>query len=367
MHIQRPGPACLASARPSACHPRGSYDLEVTSDQEALGLAGSIHKRRWRATGQKNQLELSYHYYRRGCDVGPSKDNGYTAINAAFVLDQLTDLEATDCAPAINDRRAEAKRIREALVDQVQEMLTTSPELAEDWWYLVTIAEAFFGLDRYDDAEVWLTKAKALPNTSDWEFRTTASQLATLHQLQHPGTASPNDPGAANAARVLDAFVDSAPLAKARLLAKWVWLCPAAAFARRFSISESLRSWPSWTFCRRVEVLSCVSGGSIVGAHYYLQLRETLETTDLERLTEARLREIFIEIVQDLAADFLAGVQTNMRMRVFANPFPLLRSVVDRAYTRTTRLGELFERQLFAKIWAHAPAAGPIGLCSSRR
>ncbi|HEY2841417.1 MAG TPA: tetratricopeptide repeat-containing protein [Pirellulales bacterium] len=334
---------------------RGSYDLEVTSDQETLGLAGSIHKRRWQATGQKDQLELSYHYYRRGCDVGPSKDNGYTAINAAFVLDQLTDLEA----PAINDRRVEAKRIREALVDQLQEMLTASPELAEDWWYLVTIAEAFFGLGRYDDAEVWLTKAKALPNTSDWEFRATASQLATLHQLQHPGTASPNDPGAANAARVLDAFVDSAAARESAFIGKVGLALSGGGFRASLFHIGVLAKLAELDVLRRVEVLSCVSGGSIVGAHYYLQLRETLETTDLEGLTEARLRDIFIEIVQDLAADFLAGVQTNMRMRVFANPFPLLRSVVDRAYTRTTRLGELFERQLFAKIWAHAPARRP--------
>jgi hypothetical protein len=44
-------------------------------------------------------------------------------------------------------------------------------------------------------------------------------------------------------------------------------------------------------------------------------------------------------------------VQTNIRMRVFANPFPLLRSIVSRSYTRTVRLGELFETQLFAKVW----------------
>jgi hypothetical protein len=62
----------------------GSFDLENTSDQETLGIAGAIHKRRWQATGQRDQLERSYHYYRRGYDVGPEKDRGYTAINAAW-------------------------------------------------------------------------------------------------------------------------------------------------------------------------------------------------------------------------------------------------------------------------------------------
>jgi hypothetical protein len=38
---------------------------------------------------------------------------------------------------------------------------------------------------------------------------------------------------------------------------------------------------------------------------------------------------------------------------VFANPFPLLRSIVSRAYTRTVRLGELLESQLFMRVWAN--------------
>ena len=45
---------------------RGSFDLDTTEDQETLGLSGAIYKRRWQATGQKDQLERSYRYYRRG-------------------------------------------------------------------------------------------------------------------------------------------------------------------------------------------------------------------------------------------------------------------------------------------------------------
>ncbi len=69
------------------------------------------------------------------------------------------------------------------------------------------------------------------------------------------------------------------------------------------------------------------------------------------RLSRDGLRDVYIAIVQRLATDFLAGVQTNIRMRVFADPFRLFRSVWDKAYSRTIRLGELFESQLFARIW----------------
>src|SRR4051794_6205093 len=70
------------------------------------------------------------------------------------------------------------------------------------------------------------------------------------------------------------------------------------------------------------------------------------------RLGEDEIRGIYSDIVRRVARDFLAGVQTNVRMRVFANPLPLLRSTISRAYTRTVRLGELIETQLFARVWA---------------
>ena len=59
--------------------------------------------------------------------------------------------------------------------------------------------------------------------------------------------------------------------------------------------------------------------------------------------------------VRQVSRDFVAGVQTNLRMRVFADPLSLLRSIVSRAYTRTVRLGELFESAIFAKVWKDAP------------
>ena len=181
------------------------FTLASSSDQETLGIAGAICKRRWQATGHKDELERSYQYYRRGYDAGLEKDIGYTGIDAAFVSDQLADIEADDGTPLVATRRGKAKDIREALVARLPPLRNTNSELAVDWWYIVTVAEALFGLGRYDEAQRWLLEAKAVPNVPDWEFRTTAAQLATLYQLQHRGTPSPHDPAAANAAKVLDA------------------------------------------------------------------------------------------------------------------------------------------------------------------
>ena len=330
---------------------RSSFDLETTEDQETLGLAGAIYKRRWQATGQKDQLERSYRYYRRGYDLGPKKDFGYTTINAAFVLDQLADIELADGGRGVIDRQAEAKAIRQSLVDVTPEIEKDSPFVTGEWWYVVTVAEAWFGLGEYEKAGSWLARAKALPNISDWEFRSTASQLATLYQLQHPGTIAPDDPRANEANKVLEPFLGSAAARESAFIGKVGLALSGGGFRASLFHIGVLAKLAELDILRRVEVLSCVSGGSIVGAHYYLQLREKMETADLEGLSEDGLRDVYIAIVRRLAEDFLAGVQTNIRMRVFADPFRLFRSVWDKAYSRTIRLGELFESQLFARIW----------------
>jgi len=61
---------------------------------------------------------------------------------------------------------------------------------------------------------------------------------------------------------------------------------------------------------RHVEVFSCVSGGSIVGAVYYLELRKKLQAKSDGELQQSD----YIEIVQNLEKKFLAGVQRNIRL-----------------------------------------------------
>src|SRR5262249_22050493 len=141
---------------------------------------GAIHKLLWQVTGQKRHLEQSYQYYRRGHDGNRREKLGYTSINAAFVLDLLASIDdreaASADAPAAAEHRGEASEIRKTLVDELAPLLDG------------TEGEAYFGLRDYENANTWLQRAKKL-NPVDWEFRSTAFQLASLYQLQHPFTA----------------------------------------------------------------------------------------------------------------------------------------------------------------------------------
>jgi predicted acylesterase/phospholipase RssA len=96
----------------------------------------------------------------------------------------------------------------------------------------------------------------------------------------------------------------------------------------------------------RVEVISTVSGGSIVGAHYYLEVQNLLRRKRDDEIT----REDYVEIVGRVAERFVEGVQRNIRVRVAASFAANLKMVFKPGYTRTLRLGELYEEELYSRV-----------------
>jgi len=97
---------------------------------------------------------------------------------------------------------------------------------------------------------------------------------------------------------------------------------------------------------RHIEVLSCVSGGSIIGTQYYLELRKLIEAKADGEIT----RENYVEIVQKIECDFLAGVQRNIRTRVLANPWTNIQMLLFPNASRTERVGTLYEKHLFSRV-----------------
>jgi len=96
---------------------------------------------------------------------------------------------------------------------------------------------------------------------------------------------------------------------------------------------------------RHVEAISTVSGGSIIGALYYLHAKRLLEDKTDEAVTD----EDFIEIIQQIERDFLRAVQWNIRMRTFVNPLKNLRMVLPN-YSRSDRIGELYDELIYRTV-----------------
>src|SRR5215204_401896 len=176
--------------------------LERTEDKETLGLAGAIYKRKWEADNRRESLEWSLRYYEKGYKGEPAReyaDQGYTAINAAYVLDLLAEQEAKAKPADAGRHRAAARALRERIVAEVPLLIEPPLDGAKPlakvmsnadfkgyWFFYSTVGEAYFGLGNYGAAHDWLvTRPEAANAEPDgWEFETTARQLASLAHLQ---------------------------------------------------------------------------------------------------------------------------------------------------------------------------------------
>ncbi len=97
----------------------------------------------------------------------------------------------------------------------------------------------------------------------------------------------------------------------------------------------------------RVEALSTVSGGSIIGAYYYLKVRQLLEgkRPGCPKPTPALYRTIMHEV----ESDFLEAVQKNLRLRLFDNPIKNYK-LAREDYSRCDRLAELLNEHFYDAV-----------------
>src|SRR5205823_9184872 len=84
----------------------------------------------------------------------------------------------------------------------------------------------------------------------------------------------------------------------------------------------------------------------IVGTHYYLELRKLLK----EKKDAHIERKDYIALVDRVERNFLAGVQRNLRTRVASNIVSNLKMMILPNHSRSLRLGELYEKEIFSKV-----------------
>jgi len=314
---------------------QGGASLATTTDPETLGIAGGICKRKWLVDGRRETLEQSLMYYERGAKQGIEADNGYTAINAAFIHDLVATMEGAE---------ADGHRRRAA---ELRGKILTTPLPKDTRWLQETLAEAHFGLRDYANAETHLKMAYEQP-VDPWEFETTARQFAALARLHDPDVRTNQDFVASRAWGVLRAaYGDSATKGAGSLFAgKFGLGLSGGGFRASFFHIGVLAALAERDMLRHVETLSCVSGGSIVGAHYYLEIRKLLQAKSDDEIT----RNDYIELVERLAREFLAGVQKNIRTRVAGSLLGNLRMAFQPGFTNSKRLGDLYEKHLYARV-----------------
>jgi predicted acylesterase/phospholipase RssA len=367
-------------------------NLATTTDSETLGLAGAIFKRKWEVDGQRQHLERSLFHYLKGYAQGApaqrqtdvigylrdsgdagkldaAKDRGYCGINAAFVLDLLAHEEEAEAkriglAPtSAAVRRAEARLIREEVIRSVPPLrgLPDGEWLNREWWFYATIGEAYFGLGRYGEALAWLKTEPAMArlrvgfeltdpaglDVPEWEYESTARQLARLARVQSDPGLTEEAFAQSDAGRALAEFLaGETDAVRSAFRGKFGLGLSGGGFRAALFHIGTLARLAELDLLRHVEVLSGVSGGSIIGAHYYLKLRHLLETKPDDEIEPSD----YVRLVREIEAEFLEGVQRNIRMRVLAEWFTNLKLFLWPGYSRTLRVGELYERELFSRV-----------------
>lgn len=351
---------------------KGEAGLAGSRNPETLGIAGAISRRYWELDGHRSHLERALRYYERGhrlCtsdDAIAKADRGYNGINAAFVNDQLAWLSAQSAdGPDENSgveelQRKRARRFRTDVIELLEQLRAEvrSPagkkSLAQDWWVSATLMEAYFGLGDFA-AATKVFKDSDLAGVAAWKLESTLKQLVVLARL-HGQLTPETDMAQSNAALDCLKTILGGRDPKVLLTADQKLGLGLSGGGFRASLYEIgvLAALAEFDLLRHVEVISTVSGGSVLGAHYYLELRNLLQTREDREIT----RKDYVELVARVATDFFRGVESNIRTRVVLNPIDTFRMFFTRSYSRTMKAGDLYEEHIYRRASGVAP--GPI-------
>lgn len=342
--------------------------LMLSENPETLGIAGAIYKRKWEAEGRKDDLEKSLKYYNEGhrCDmilvnheeiaaagirspegeldvtvsIQPGHKHGYPGINAAFVMDLLDNIEHEKA------RTDEATTIRKELISYLTSLIRVPKDKLDknaqygEWWVKMTIVEAYIGLKDYEKARDILVDAST---TSDWEFQASAKQLVQLLKLQGKEIMVQNE----DVKKMLNILFKDRPKASDNISRGKIGLAlSGGGFRASYYHIGVLAKLAELDLLRHVEVISGVSGGSIIAAYYYLEARLHLQSNADKEIKP----EDYIEIVKRVAKRFHEGTCKNVILRIFSNMICNLKMIFCPNYSRSVRVGELYEKLLYNRV-----------------
>jgi predicted acylesterase/phospholipase RssA len=321
------------------------------SNAETLALGGAIYKRLWEFDGQLDNLYESLAFYRAAWERNPQQDMGYAGINAAYLLDMLAaraeslerrcGLTSTE-APEL---RKEAEELRKNIRDELGKKKNT--KLAKEYWFLVTVGEACFGLGKYAEAAKWLDKARNA-EAKEWELQTTFRQwvgLARQQGIEVPAENQKPDEWHEAWKTLQHLLGEDSAEALVCYRGKVGLALSGGGFRASFFHLGMMARLAEIDALRSIDVLSTVSGGSILGAQYYLEVQKLLEDPG-----KHSTKEDYLDLVQKLQQDFLQGVQTNIRMQAFDDFAGNVNMLFSKSYSRSHKLGELYEANLYAKV-----------------
>ena len=321
---------------------------------ETLALGGAVYKRLWEFKGHLDYLQQSLDFYRAAFVRNPEADLGYGGVNAAYLLDVFAARAERLAKRSGNDAteglvlRQKALELRLQIKQVLDNVLQNDSNLSSQYWFIVTIGEVCFGLQDYPAAKDWLSKAREA-QPSEWELQTTFRQWVNIARQQGIELPKDDQPMAEwhEAWSTLSELLGEHDTRNALTCyrGKVGLALSGGGFRASFFHLGVMARLAEVDALRSIDVLSTVSGGSIFGAQYYLEVQNLLE-----KATQMPGRDDYLKLIEKLQQDFLTGVESNIRMRAFADFSDNLRMIFDKGYSRSHKLGELYESELYAKV-----------------
>jgi predicted acylesterase/phospholipase RssA/tetratricopeptide (TPR) repeat protein len=257
-----------------------------------------------------------------------------------------------------------------------------------DFWMETTLAEAYFGLGNYDGARNTIERALKVKDHSfsKWQLQSFLEQQIKLAQLidnkesrqlsrkkttvfeeestphQTENKSDKTESLSINTQRKLrndclrlifeyDNQVSSSEALDNLYTGKIGLALSGGGFRASLFHIGVLAKLADLGILNRLEAVSCVSGGSIIGAHYFLEL---CRLYSVDKKIDKELNDTdYVGIVKNLERDFLEGIQKNIRTRVIGNLFSNIRMIFSSRYSRTMRLGELYEKHIYSRVKDH--------------
>lgn len=384
-----------ACARDQSLPPRQRLDLALNSlplplnidtqeERESLCICAWIYKRKWELLGDESAAHLAIHAYRRlwnlALDNGQLDSHSHQGRHAAFLLDAL----AARLPPADDEAetmRANARNLRtqmQAALAPACKASLSLPPAPLHFARICCLAEILYGLDDFIEAAQWLAHARnydlhatqlAVQEMEDFSLQQRFRQLVRLARARGASVPAVNsDPKNWDAAWTClshcfaDHGDDSAAGQAARAFACWrgkIGLgLSGGGFRASFYHLGVMARLAELDILRHVDIISSVSGGSILAGQYYLHLKKLLESKPDRDLG----KEDFLQLMRTVANGFEERVAHNLRVMAGASLSHNLQMVFTDSYSRTKRLGELYETVLYRDIDPKLPVSDPIAM-----
>jgi predicted acylesterase/phospholipase RssA len=355
-------------------------DLEHTKNSRTLGIAGEIYKNKWKFDHQFHNLLQSRAYYKKGYLIWKNKMHksiqtetdcintavNYAHLNELIVIENLERLsETSEITSETIERFVTAQGTRKEIVEAYlndSEDVAFKDEIDSKEKLYAALAEAFFGLRMYRKA-LHFIKLYTENKTENWQIKSFTKQIYNLanYQITEKNQISTNkDPfykheisdDAQTECLValnlqLDEKEDKNNAKQKQQNKLGIGLSGGGFRAALFHIGV-LAALAEKNKLKDIEVISCVSGGSIIGAFYYLKIKELFES----KADEIIVQDDYIRIVKEIENEFLKAVQKNIRMRLLTSFSANLKMWKGESYSRSNRLGELYEEHFYKPLYS---------------